>query len=164
MKLKEIEADIFSFSGPRIICHGVNMQRKMNSGIAKTIREKWPVVYMDYFNNLNNILGGVQFVEVEPQVYVANCYTQEYYGYDNKKYASYWAVVRSMEQVLLVGQQKAIPVYMPLIGCGLGGLEWPKLRILIQEMIDQYDYDKTSLTVCLPPAGIGHIGQKASIL
>ena len=31
-----------------IICHQVNCQGKMNSGIAKQIREKWPVVYKKY--------------------------------------------------------------------------------------------------------------------
>ena len=30
------------------ICQQVNCQGKMNSGIAKQIREKWPVVYQNY--------------------------------------------------------------------------------------------------------------------
>lgn len=30
------------------ICHQVNCQGKMNSGIAKAIREKWPIVYTNY--------------------------------------------------------------------------------------------------------------------
>ena len=30
------------------ICHQVNCQGKMNSGIAKSIREKWPIVFQNY--------------------------------------------------------------------------------------------------------------------
>ena len=35
-------------SGCDIICHQVNCQKVMGSGIAKQIREKWPIVYYDY--------------------------------------------------------------------------------------------------------------------
>ena len=30
------------------ICHQVNCQGKMNSGVAKAIRDKWPEVYIQY--------------------------------------------------------------------------------------------------------------------
>ena len=30
------------------ICHQVNCMGKMNSGIAKQIREKWPIVFQNY--------------------------------------------------------------------------------------------------------------------
>lgn len=30
------------------ICHQVNCQGKMNSGVAKAIRQKWPIVYDNY--------------------------------------------------------------------------------------------------------------------
>ena len=30
------------------ICHQVNCQGKMNSGVAKIIRDKWPEVYTQY--------------------------------------------------------------------------------------------------------------------
>ena len=35
------------------ICHQVNCQGKMNSGIAKSIRDKWPVVYNNYMTKYN---------------------------------------------------------------------------------------------------------------
>jgi hypothetical protein len=34
-----------------VIAHGVNCQHKMASGIAKTVREKWPQVYDCYMRN-----------------------------------------------------------------------------------------------------------------
>ena len=33
-----------------VICHQVNCMGKMNSGIAKAIREKWSKVYYEYKN------------------------------------------------------------------------------------------------------------------
>lgn len=45
--IKHIKCDIFK-SGADIICHQVNCQGVMGSGIAKQVREKYPVVYRDY--------------------------------------------------------------------------------------------------------------------
>ena len=47
-----------------IIAHQVNCQKKMNSGVAKAIREKYPIVFDIYhqdphqveYNSLNHIL------------------------------------------------------------------------------------------------------------
>ena len=36
------------------ICHQVNCQGKMNSGVAKAIRERWPVVFEQYMKTYNN--------------------------------------------------------------------------------------------------------------
>lgn len=162
MKYKEVEADIFTFQGPRIICHGVNCQKKMNSGIAKTIREKWPKNYDTYMLHEPK-LGEVLFYR-EEDVIIANCYTQEFYGYDNRKYASYTAVSKSIHHVLTMADRLKVPVYMPLIGCGLGGLRWEVLQEVIKDLAAFEAFPNTSLTVCLPPAGVGHIGQKAKIV
>ena len=37
------------------ICHQVNCQGVMNSGVAKQIREKWPEVYESYVNFYNKL-------------------------------------------------------------------------------------------------------------
>ena len=41
------ECDIFD-SGADIICHQVNCQGVMGSGLAKQIRERYPIVYEEY--------------------------------------------------------------------------------------------------------------------
>ena len=35
------------------ICHQVNCQGVMGSGIARQIRERWPEVYKDYYDHCN---------------------------------------------------------------------------------------------------------------
>ena len=92
------------------ICHQVNCQGKMNSGVAKAIREKWPVVYKEYQNWYNYwcqkvlddyggcenypnpsevILGRILMVKVNNNQTVINMAAQQYYGYDGMRYTSY---------------------------------------------------------------------------
>lgn len=50
-------------SGAAVICHQVNCQGKMNSGVAKAIREKWPEVYTRYRTKYEcevDLLGQIQ--------------------------------------------------------------------------------------------------------
>ena len=45
---------VLDFKEHAIIVHGVNCQGKMNSGVAKAIREAFPVVYEEYMKLYNN--------------------------------------------------------------------------------------------------------------
>ena len=96
--IKHIKCDIFE-SGANVICHQVNCQGVMGSGIAKQVREKYPEVYKQYKilcdyvkNNPNKrLLGSRQFIEVSKNKYIVNLFAQENYGYDGKRYTNYEA-------------------------------------------------------------------------
>lgn len=45
--LKHIKGDIFE-SGAQVILHQVNCQGVMGSGVAKQVREKYPIVFEYY--------------------------------------------------------------------------------------------------------------------
>ena len=109
-----------------IIAHGVNCQGKMNSGIAKVIRDKWPVVYTEFSKQPpgHKMLGYVNMVYINDNLYVANCFTQEYYGRNKEKYASVGAILYALNRCIEYATVLALPFYMPKIGCGLGGLDW----------------------------------------
>ena len=83
------------------ICHQVNCQGRMGSGIAKQIRERWPVVYQEYQAKFDAVeeeiiklcgswesqmdisealLGDVQFIAVGENKTVVNMFAQQYYG------------------------------------------------------------------------------------
>lgn len=47
MSIKIIDGDLFT-TNAQIICHQVNCQGKMGSGVAKQVREKYPHVYEEY--------------------------------------------------------------------------------------------------------------------
>jgi O-acetyl-ADP-ribose deacetylase (regulator of RNase III) len=135
-----IERDITTIETGTIV-HQVNRQGKMNSGVAKAIREKWPSVFNAYENSFHSKnpyqLGDVQTVEVVPfQLYVANLFGQENFGYDGKRYTSYAAWERALP--LLKKHQDSVlvkSIYFPyLIGCDRGGGNF----LIISEMIKEY--------------------------
>lgn len=112
-----------------IIAHGVNCQGKMASGVAKTIREKWPIVYDIYkkHGTGQDMLGLAHIICVNHQqeLHVANCYTQLFYGYGGGRYADPAAIGEAIEAVAQYARaHDNLPIFMPRIGCGLGGLDW----------------------------------------
>lgn len=144
--MKEIEKDITTIDEGLVI-HGVNCQRKMASGVAKEIRAKWPIVYEKYMNAQPK-LGATQIVHIKEQLWVCNCYTQQYYGYDGKAYADIIAIEKCLRFVARLSAESTLPIYMPRIGCGLGGLDWNyDLIPLIEEVEERFP--KAQFIVCV---------------
>ena len=124
------------------ICHQVNCQGRMGSGIAKQIRERWPIVYDSYVQVASSVwLGCVQKVVVDiSQKTVINMFAQEYYGYDGKRYTSYdafWACLGGIRDSVPKGSKIGFPAK---IGCGLGGANWEVISTMIIEVLGK-DYD-----------------------
>ena len=80
------------------ICHQVNCQGVMGSGIARQIRERWPEVYEGYrkfcafygHNDTANLLGKVFRARTAPgEKFVLNMFSQDNYGYDGSRFTSY---------------------------------------------------------------------------
>lgn len=120
-----------------VVAHGCNCQGKMGAGVAKDIRNKWPAAYYEYVdlvgsmrnNQRGQLLGRCQLVEVEQteisRVYVANCFTQEYYGREvGRRYADPNAIRHALANALTLCSARELPLYMSRIGCSLGGLDW----------------------------------------
>lgn len=146
-------------SGCDYICHQVNCQGKMGSGIAKQIRDKWPIVYEQYIigyeelkdDILRNcgsfefapdvsevLLGRMQIVPIENDKSVVNMFSQQYYGYDGKRYTSYDAFVNCLDQI-----RRAVPhdkrIGFPYnIGCDRGGASWNIISAMIEEILKDH--------------------------
>lgn len=125
-----------------IIMHGCNAQGKMGSGIAKAIKEKYPVAYSDYRSQMPLSVGEVYPVTVEHNYYtkstdkriVVNAITQKNYGFDGVRYFSYDGFVKVVEKMNeLFPFQK---VGIPKIGAGLGGGSWD----VIEKILLTYGY------------------------
>ena len=132
-------------------CHQVNCQGKMGSGIAKSIKEKWPVVYDRYIETFNYakkvfinasdyMLGAINIVEVEKDKNVINMFAQEYYGYDGKRYTSYDAFWSCLGEILRTVPEGSSIGFPKGIGCGLGGANWQVIETMIREVLDN-DYE-----------------------
>lgn len=143
------------------ICHQVNCQGKMNSGVAKAIREKWPEIYHDYLDWItvwediacdeygslecgpiasDLMLGHILTVAVNGEQSVINMAAQQYYGYDGRRYTSYdafWLCLGEIKNTIPAGSSIAFPCY---IGCGLGGADWKVISTMIDVALGK-DYD-----------------------
>jgi O-acetyl-ADP-ribose deacetylase (regulator of RNase III) len=133
-----------------VIAHGVNCQHKMASGIAKTIREKFPSAYEGYMRmpRGKQMLGIAHIINQGDDLYVANCYTQEYYGRDGGRYADPEAIETAIRSVVVHSvAMGGLPVFLPRIGCGLGGLDWDQDVLPgIQRVAD--DFPSIDIIVC----------------
>jgi len=128
-----------------IVAHGVNCQRVMGSGVALAIRNKWPTVFYEYQKN-EPVLGSTQFVEISPVLFIANCYTQFTFGRSGQPYATLDALYSSLHEVFKFASAIRLPVYMPRIGCGLGGLKWDEVKGEIERLEQQFP--SVDVTIC----------------
>lgn len=148
------------------ICHQVNCQGKMNSGIAKQIREKWPVVYNNYMSKYDAVsdlaiktyggyensldvseilLGDIQIVGLWDNYHttdrhqsVINMFAQQHYGYDKRRYTSYDAFWNCLNLIKQsVTTDKKIG-FPYNIGCGLGGANWNVILTMIDTVLADY--------------------------
>ena len=126
------------------ICHQVNCQGVMGSGLAKQIREKWPCVYDVYKKRVSpKELGKICLVNIVgniPIQGVINMFAQDGYGSDGRRYTSYdafWNCLHEIKNILPKGDSIAFPDH---IGCGLGGANWNIIRAMIEEVLGA-DYE-----------------------
>lgn len=128
--------------GVQYIVHQVNCQGKMGSGIAKQIKDKYPIVYEEFIRNYKYNdkpqLGQIDSIKVEDDFYVINLYGQEYYGYDKRRYTSYDAFWNALNLIKEILPAESIIAFPYRIGCGLGGANWNIIASMIDEVLSDY--------------------------
>lgn len=149
MSIKIIEGDLFNTTA-KYICHQVNCQGRMGSGVAGQVRMKFPEAYKAYSDICNGeqsltnplwLLGKSQFVRCSNGVTIVNMYAQGHYGYDGKQYTDYDAFqkcLREIRDTVPVGSVIAMPYK---IGCGLGGGDWAVILELLKDELSDYDIE-----------------------
>lgn len=157
MPIKIVDGDLFETKA-NFICHQVNCQGRMGSGVAKQVREKFPVVYRYYKAwcdedaklrkalglTKSQLLGRVQISykedylvgdkNIDTQV-ICNMFSQDQYGYNGKKYTDYDAFEKcllKLKERVPAGDVIAMPYK---IGCGLGGGDWDIVYGLIEKVL-----------------------------
>lgn len=119
-----------------IIVHQVNCRKKMASGLAAQIRNKYPQHYKDYMHHVP-VLGGIVVTKAASDLFVVGVYGQNSYGYDEQQYTDYAALESGFEMVKTLSEQTGLEVYIPMnIGCGLGGGNWKTVLQLIDRIFD----------------------------
>jgi len=130
----------------------------MGSGVALAVKKKYPEAYVHYKRIEEAeglVLGTINATPIYPKTvdsrgkisidkWVVNALTQQTYGRDkNVQYASYGAIRSCMKEINKSFSGFTKHIAMPKIGCGLGNLEWDKVRAIIEEEL--VDIEKVSV-------------------
>ena len=138
-----------------VICHQVNCQGVMGSGIAKQIRDTYSIVFEKYkkkcdtlakVGSREQLLGMIQIVALYEDYYkdikhpcVCNFFSQYNYGYDGRRYTSYdafWNCLNELKKIMPAGSSIGFPAR---IGCDRGGANWAIIEKMIEEVLgDDY--------------------------
>ena len=121
-----INGDIFN-DPTGVIAHGVNCQGAFGSGVAGIIRKKFPTVYHSYQakfkgakRNNEVLLGTSHIVEINNELAIANCFTQNFYGRTGGPYADLDSIRSALIMPLRWAKMNNRTFKMPMIGCGRG--------------------------------------------
>lgn len=144
------EGNVFD-SDADIICHQVNCQGVMGSGVAKEVRERFPNVYEEYHtyceankDHPGRMLGVAQMVPVDEKGsrWIINCFGQNSYGYDGKQYTSVGALMEAFQEVAKFAKMTGTKVAMPYkIGCVRGGADWETVKKIIDVTFQDVDVE-----------------------
>jgi O-acetyl-ADP-ribose deacetylase (regulator of RNase III) len=130
--------------GIKIICHICNDIGGWGKGFVRAISRRWEKPEAEYrawyaLGKQGGFgLGAVQFVQVEPYIWVANMVGQR--GIQRGSSGPpirYEAVAGCLQQVAVKARELGASVHMPRIGCGLAGGDWSKVEPLIEEHLCQ---------------------------
>ena len=125
------------------ICHQVNCQGVMGSGVALQIKNKYPKAYEDYVtlcNETNNdyILGYAHLVRINESKCIVNLFGQDRYGY-GKRQTNYIALVKAIVDIINYADSDiAIPYNM---GCDRGGADWNKIYFILEVLAEDFKHD-----------------------
>ena len=142
IEIKYIKADATfpQSEGNIIIPHICNDIGAWGKGFVLAISKRWKAPEKQYKlwyqKKEGFVLGAVQFVQVEENIWVVNIIgqhkIQEEKGIPPIRYE---AVREGLEKVAIFAQEKQGCVQMPRIGCGLAGGTWEKIVLIIEETL-----------------------------
>lgn len=132
-----------------VICHQVNCQGIMGSGLASQIKFKYPDVYDSYCNIVDYnkqtghqskyLLGENDICYCQnDDCIVINMFAQDYYGTD-KTHTDYTAFRKCLIRLKAYLDCKAenLKVAFPYkIGCGLAGGDWNIIKAMIESFAE----------------------------
>ena len=165
--IKYVTADMLDFSVdmPDMIIHQTNCEGRMGGGVAKSIKEKFPQVYVEYlefiahkrFVGENNLLGQVFETNVRigdnvvkfVDVFAQNSCSENTSLYPDGRFTSYdalhdglAAVMKSIVIPLWEKKKRPLNIWMPAkIGCVKGGGNLAIVTAIIKSVFDLTLYE-----------------------
>ncbi|MCZ9351071.1 macro domain-containing protein [Streptomyces mutabilis] len=136
------DATVPSAKGVKVIAHVCNDLGGWGKGFVLALSRRWPqpeAAYRAWHRDRasNDFgLGAVQFVQVEPYVWVANMIGQRGTRTGSKGVpVCYEAIDTALGRLADKAAELDASVHMPRIGCGLAGGKWSRVEPLITERL-----------------------------
>jgi O-acetyl-ADP-ribose deacetylase (regulator of RNase III) len=147
-----------SVKGVKVIAHVCNDLGGWGKGFVLAVSRRWPqpeAAYRAWYRDRasNDFgLGAVQFVQVEPYVWVANMIGQRGTRTGSKGVpVRYEAIGTALGGLADKAAELGASVHMPRIGCGLAGGKWSRVEPLISDRLTRrgipvtvYDHGDTA--------------------
>ena len=141
-KFKIVQGDLLS-SGADIIVHQVNCCGVMGSGIAKQVKEQYPLLYERYRDICNDfarkkeeILGTVYYYQTAHGPIIANIFGQKDFGW-GRRFTNYTALCQGLKYVQETAKLNNFTVAVPYnLGCGRGGGDWDTVYGMLCDIFD----------------------------
>jgi O-acetyl-ADP-ribose deacetylase (regulator of RNase III) len=128
--------------GPKVIVHCCNDLGRWGKGFVLAVSKRWKEPEAQYRawhvdpTDSPFELGQVQFVEVEPELWVANLIGQ--HGIQRKggkPPICYEAIEKGLKRVADFASKHDASTHMPRIGCGLAGAKWDKIEPIMERTL-----------------------------
>ena len=132
-------------AGPRVVVHVCNDVGGWGAGFVLAVSRRWKAPEREYrawFKASDGTfqLGAVQFVEVEPDMWVANLIGQ--HGIRPTKAGPpvrYDAIRAGLREVADFAARHEASVHMPRIGSGLAGGDWSTIEDIVTSELAELD-------------------------
>jgi len=148
MSVTHITGDLLDWrAGPHdwnVIVSGVNAQRVMGAGLAKAIRDRWPVVWDVYQAEAQ--AGGLRLgtfivADIGEGRKVVSLVSQNRYGTDRRHldYEALYTGLETLRDVLNAAHAEGRVYSLGIphgLGCGLAGGAWPIVQQIIHFLFD----------------------------
>ncbi|WP_291693247.1 macro domain-containing protein [Bradyrhizobium sp.] len=132
--------------GNKVVAHICNDLGGWGKGFVLAVSRRWQEPELDYRRwhrehaDDDFGLGAVRFVQVEPDMWVANMIGQHGMKTSSKgPPIRYEAVRECLEKLADFASEKAASVHMPRIGCGLAGGRWELVLPIIESTLASRD-------------------------
>lgn len=126
----------------RIVVHQVNCVGKMNTGLSKQIKDKYPQLFKDYRErcmmfDYTELLGTNYYYEDE-NIIIVNMFSQNNYGTEAQQ-TNYEAMATCLDKIRkMYPTQTIVAPYR--IGCGLGGGDWN----IVSKLLEKYNIETST--------------------
>jgi O-acetyl-ADP-ribose deacetylase (regulator of RNase III) len=137
--------------GVKVVAHVCNDLGGWGKGFVLAISDRWPEpekAYRAWYRERaqNDFgLGAVQYVQVEPYIWVANMVAQR--GVKPSRKNGPPLRYEALDRCLAALAEKALDlgatVHLPRIGCGLAGGKWPQVEPLITRNLTEKGVEVT---------------------